>query len=1058
MALGITAAPAFAIDDSDLVQLMEEVQGEEPSAEEEGETPGQKPEVLPDACITVPADAALFVGSKGKVHFVSFTQIEPVYKETDGDTTKYYFDLTDKNTYNYRVSGDEYVTYGGTFKKTADFDLTVTEEQLRPDGKTKTTVDRDPLSNNKYNVADIYLNINPQGYLKMAENDTYQLVTLRNWEAIDSVINNYFIEPDYRYEVIDENGEPSDIVEIDENGLMTAKTGGTAIVLVTYDAMTLNFGKDDDFYGAVYPENTGVFVVSVNAGESGIETGITINEGLNSSEIKLSGDALDSEHDCIYFTGEQGEYTFTPITEDLHVYAANPSVDEKTVYKGFEEVSANDDGSFSVPLKTGRNIVKAENDGKAEYQIITAKKVDITVNNGETVHPGDTLSIAFDRLYHPANKLAGVYNMTANAIYRNVTGYEGTIVGGASGQYNFASNAASQTVSLTLKERSTWGAISYVKDGELTVPEDFPYDTFSLKGGVIFVGGWGDAYGNHRGISYETGKAPNLNALARTGYLGKLPDINIPIEATTAPISEIVLNTENVKTDYYSGDRFDAANLTVTAKYEDGTEQIATNYSVSPETLTAETDKVTITYRGKTAEIPVTVTAPKVTSIEITAAPAKTTYTEGETFSPSGMKITAVYENGKRAETSEYSYSPNRELTADDTEMIISYTGEDAAETLAAAVQPITVNKDETGGSGSGSGSKITVYFTLLGDKKHGAPSGDSDTHTKAKGNLTEWIERTKITLDKGSYVIDAVEKALSLNGIPYTNEGNYISKIKGIGEFDNGNLSGWMYTLNGSYPTKGVEEQKLSNGDSVIFHYTDDYTKEKTKFSGGGSSSGSKKNRNTTAADDKAQQEQTKDENKEQQTSKPEFSEKTYADVKPADWHYEAVKYAYDNNLMQGTEKGFEPDAKMSRAMLVTVLWRIEKEPVVDYALNFSDVDNESWYTEAVRWAASEQIIFGIGDDLFGTNDDISREQLAAILYRYVQKKQLASAADGDSGIAGFADKDKISEYAASAIKWAVNAGIIKGKTDSALCPDDSATRAETAAMLMRFLSGISK
>ena len=158
----------------------------------------------------------------------------------------------------------------------------------------------------------------------------------------------------------------------------------------------------------------------------------------------------------------------------------------------------------------------------------------------------------------------------------------------------------------------------------------------------------------------------------------------------------------------------------------------------------------------------------------------------------------------------------------------------------------------------------------------------------------------------------------------------------------------------------------------------------------------------------------------------------------------------------MQGTDKGFEPENNMTRAMLITVLWRIEKEPVVNYLLSFTDVNSEDWYTEAVRWAASEKIISGISDDIFGTNDNITREQMAAILYRYARKKQIDVSASSD--MASFADSSDISEYAVPAMKWATGFGIINGKTENTLCPGDSATRAEVSAMLMRFCKGISK
>ena len=273
-------------------------------------------------------------------------------------------------------------------------------------------------------MADIYLNINPQGYLKLDSiGQTYQIVNLRNWEAVDSITNNYFIEPDYHYTVIDESGSPSsNVVTIDENGLLSAVGTGTAIVLVTYDAINIQNAVGGPFFGAIWQENTGVFVVSVGAEASGIETGMTMNEGKNTADSKLSGDAIDAEHDVIYFVGEKGEYTFTTVTDDVSVYAANPTVSDKMTFNGFKAVKKNIDGSVTVPLVEGRNIVKLEKNGKTEYQIITAKKVEYTINGGEPVKVGDTISIVFDKIYNPVGKLAGVYNPTTDIVYDTNSG------------------------------------------------------------------------------------------------------------------------------------------------------------------------------------------------------------------------------------------------------------------------------------------------------------------------------------------------------------------------------------------------------------------------------------------------------------------------------------------------------------------------------------------------------------------------------------------------------------------------------------------------------------
>ncbi len=991
--------------------------------------------------VSVPSDAELFVGTKGNVDYVAFSEVKPHNSITENDITTYYFDLTDKKQYNYRVSGKDYITYGGIFTKTADTALNITREQLSPSGKSKTTVDRDTSSNNEHNVGDIYLNINPQGHLKLSSGDTFQIVSFRNWQATNGITSNYFIEPDYHFKAIDENGAESNVVSINENGLLTANKSGTAIVLVTYDAITLNFGSSDDFYGAIWPENTGVFVVDVDSEEISVNSGMTINSAKNSSAIKLSGDTIDAEHDCIYYTGDKGSYTFTPET-DVSVFVANPSVDDKVTYNGFTSVDKNSDNSFTVPLLTGRNIIKLQKDGKTSYQLITAKKVSITVNNGEVVHTGDILKIAFDKLYHPANKLSKIYNMYAAVIYSNVSAYDGKLAGSPSVQYDFANNQTAQIVSKVLKEENQWGSINYVEDTALTVPLNYSDSTFTLSGGYLYTSGWGDPYGYHRTISYETGRTPQKNYDAKPGYFGILPDITIPVN--TSPIESISAVTADVKTDYIIGDTFDTKNLVLNAVYEDKSEQNnVKNYTVYPPVLTEDTENVIITYKGKTLEIPVTVRAPKVAALEISQAPLKTSYTVGETFNPTGMKVMAVYENNTKKETTDYTYSPKRELAETDNEMIISYTGNNGIDDVKSASLPITVSK--AGGSGSGiSSDTMYVYFTLLGDDKHGTPSGDSDTHTLKSGNLQAWIPKTKITVEKDFHVIDVIEKALGLYGYPFTNENNYINEIKGLNALDNGSNSGWMYTLNGKYTLLGIDEQTLDKGDSIIFHYTDDYTVEEDDFSSSNnnSSSGSSKKDNTTylpVIDSST-------------SVKPTFGANTYSDVKEDSWYYEAVKYAYNNDLMNGTDKGFEPNLEATRAMLVTVLWRYENEPKVDYSLSFNDVSDSSWYASAVRWAAKSNIVSGISDKYFGSDEPITREQMATILYRYLIVKNTDVSDKGD--ISSYSDSQSVSEYAKTALSWAVGAGIMNGRDNNTLCPKASATRAETAAMLMRFFT----
>ena len=176
------------------------------------------------------------------------------------------------------------------------------------------------------------------------------------------------------------------------------------------------------------------------------------------------------------------------------------------------------------------------------------------------------------------------------------------------------------------------------------------------------------------------------------------------------------------------------------------------------------------------------------------------------------------------------------------------------------------------------------------------------------------------------------------------------------------------------------------------------------------------------------------------------------FRDVRPKDWFYADVRYVYEAGLMNGTAEGlFSPDLFTSRAMIVTVLWRLSGSPVVNYYMPFADVDQAAWYAEAVRWAASCGIVAGYDNGNFGPNDPITREQLAAILYRCAAYRQEDTSIGADTNILSFTDAVSVSEYAVPALQWACGAGILQG-ADGALLPTHPATRAQTAAILHRF------
>lgn len=176
------------------------------------------------------------------------------------------------------------------------------------------------------------------------------------------------------------------------------------------------------------------------------------------------------------------------------------------------------------------------------------------------------------------------------------------------------------------------------------------------------------------------------------------------------------------------------------------------------------------------------------------------------------------------------------------------------------------------------------------------------------------------------------------------------------------------------------------------------------------------------------------------------------FIDIQENDWFFDDVISVRFGGLMNGTSDNlFSPYATTTRGMVVTVLYRLEDEPAVNYSMSFDDVDNNTWYTEAVRWAASKKIVEGYGDGNFGVNDAITREQLVTILYRYAQYKGYDVSVGENTNILSYDDSFSISEYAYPALQWACGAGIISGD-DGSLLPQNNATRSQVAVILRRF------
>lgn len=184
--------------------------------------------------------------------------------------------------------------------------------------------------------------------------------------------------------------------------------------------------------------------------------------------------------------------------------------------------------------------------------------------------------------------------------------------------------------------------------------------------------------------------------------------------------------------------------------------------------------------------------------------------------------------------------------------------------------------------------------------------------------------------------------------------------------------------------------------------------------------------------------------------------SETKFNDVSANDWFASAVDYVTGKGMMNGTaDNTFSPKANTTRGMVVTVLYRLENQPSTS-AASFTDVASGAYYANAVAWANANGIVSGYGSGKFGPNDKVTREQLAAILYRYAQYKKYDVSVGEDTNILSYDDAQSISTYAIPAIQWACGAGVVTGKSGSKLDPKGNATRAEVAAMLMRFCENV--
>lgn len=551
--------------------------------------------------VTAPKGSTIDAGTLAKYYVFSF--LEPFARSVEDGTATFHLD---KNTdYFYRVRHPEGATYWNYVRLSADAAYTVTEEDLGLTGDfSKDTIYH--FENNVYDRAGIYLNINTKGYKNMAVGETFELNSFRNWFAIESFMNAKVALPEMHYQVIDVNGNASDVVTITPNALnsnvavMEAKHEGTAIVLVTYDAMTHMAGQTSTpshRFSAIWPELTGVFVVNVGADGSAIQTNMNLDR-MDAVIEKDEARQLDAEHDILFYTGTEGaSYSFKP-EAGCTVSVLRPTVTaaSMTYSGGFTNtgVTTAEDGTVTVSgLITGRNIIKVTKGSLSTYQVVTARGVSYKFVNAEgteltqeelaAIKPGDSVTIQFSNLISPKEKLSGAYNFNFSLYMQ---GPDGTLFksdpGGNFGVYDFSGNPERQKLTVT-------------------IPKFWAEETYTLSG-AIKQAGW-PGVPTHRGITYAVGTNPGFDAPKTAGILSRLPEITIPVVKLDFLTGKLSFQDQN-------GTAIDRKNLTVTladsagngiAVAEDGTFKAYAEeyfYTVSGAGVEYATGSVTMTEEG----------------------------------------------------------------------------------------------------------------------------------------------------------------------------------------------------------------------------------------------------------------------------------------------------------------------------------------------------------------------------------------------------------------------------------------------------------------------------
>lgn len=992
--------------------------------------------------LNVPSEAEAKVFYQNKNFNTS--EVLPLEKQIEADgTITYYFHVASSNiSYSFRVSKEGKITKAGYVKgdsKKIDWD----DDDFDPDAQID--YDKTTLFGSRADDS-LLMNVNSQSNIILKNNETYRLRLYRIWQIINNDTQNIMIEPDFKYKII--SGD--NIININpvttgngnakNNWLDITATGdGVAILEVEYDAIDIVSGNVSGFnaleeftFGASDKTRNGLIVIQTANVANDVDFGIKNNKDI----------AWDYEFDTLYFTKDFSTIEFNPKVTNGSISKVEYSNDKGLTWNECEI----ENDSYKAKIIDGNNIIKiTKDDDTAAYQVLRGNKINIKIENktnfGENLKSGDEARIILEGIHFPVGKMSGLYNPGYREGHKLVYTYEENIIKiNKIYQYNFPTNA-------------------YI---DFTIPENAESgDLFLLTDGYIEFNNYGSAVGEHRKIK-DSGTSTNMSATSVLNYRTILPDIEILIVSGDiisgdidisgdissgdidfpGDISSGDINNDNVSGDISSGD----ISGNNTSGDSDNNKPGGNSGSSKPTKEPIDVSNLKFDISGKTIKGYVTI------SFEDFGERKK-----GESGINYKNQLGEIITKAKVPYKSRDTIASVTLRLLKALDMEAGYTGTATSDFYLSSIGDFDLNGKHyesfgefDAGASSGWMVKHNNWFINKGASEFFVEDGD----------IIEWVYTCSLGADVGC---DWSNTSAEIIGIKF--KSNYGKLSPSF----NKDITEYTYTISSSIDSIALSIEQENYWAKATYKVSEKTYKPMEnitvkdgtiidiesifeEYEGAEIIDSDSIVITIKKVDSKGNN--VIEEVEELEENKNIFTENTFSDVQKDEWYYEAVKYAYENNIMQGTPNGFEPNKNMTRAMLVTVLYRLENPKEKAYNNNFVDVQSGDWYFDAIAWAYENNLINGVGDNIFAPNNEITREQMAVIIYRYSKLKEYDINSSNE--LANFIDKEEISEWALDAMKWANESKLIEGVSKNTLLPREYATRAQSATILMRFCENL--